>query len=643
MGGSEMKKVSIVFSQTDCCGCHTCEVACKQEHGLPVGPRVVKVLERAPLFMQYYCHHCEDAPCALSCPEEAIRRDPETGVVLHDPEKCNGCNAVTGKSGAEKQQTSPCKFNCPAGNDIQGFVGLVARSKYQDALRLLKETSPFPSICGRVCTFPCESDCNRKQIDESVSIRGIERFLADQDRTNGDAYVPKVHEAREEKVAIVGSGPAGLAAAYFLAKNGYKTTVFEKLPLAGGMMAVGIPLYRLPRKTLANDIGVIQKMGVEIKTGVTFGKDVTFEGLKKEGYKAFFLATGLHQNTRLNVANEDMRGVLNGIDFLRDVSLGNPVPLGRKAIVVGGGNVAMDVAMTAIRKGVAEVSLVSVEQRNEMPAWEREINEALEEGIKIINGLGPNKFLQKDGRLSGVEFKRCTSVFDEKGAFNPKYNEADLTRLEADTVIVAIGQAADVSFAKEQSIPINAIGQFAADPITLETSIRGVFAGGDAYYGPKTVVEAIGSGKEASVSIDRYLRGLDLYTGREARDAKLKAITQPQKEKYDPAPRAQITWLPAQERMSSDEVQLGLTEQAALQEAKRCITCGTSCVQACPYNIMQFNHLTLKAVKCDLCVEKRSRNEAPACTWACPAHCIHWGDASTFPIGVDAGLQRIVP
>lgn len=638
-----MKKVSIVFSQTDCCGCHTCEVACKQEHGLPVGPRVVKVLERAPLFMQYYCHHCEDAPCALSCPEEAIRRDPETGVVLHDPEKCNGCNAVTGKSGAEKQQTSPCKFNCPAGNDIQGFVGLVARSKYQDALRLLKETSPFPSICGRVCTFPCESDCNRKQIDESVSIRGIERFLADQDRTNGDAYVPKVHEAREEKVAIVGSGPAGLAAAYFLAKNGYKTTVFEKLPLAGGMMAVGIPLYRLPRKTLANDIGVIQKMGVEIKTGVTFGKDVTFEGLKKEGYKAFFLATGLHQNTRLNVANEDMRGVLNGIDFLRDVSLGNPVPLGRKAIVVGGGNVAMDVAMTAIRKGVAEVSLVSVEQRNEMPAWEREINEALEEGIKIINGLGPNKFLQKDGRLSGVEFKRCTSVFDEKGAFNPKYNEADLTRLEADTVIVAIGQAADVSFAKEQSIPINAIGQFAADPITLETSIRGVFAGGDAYYGPKTVVEAIGSGKEASVSIDRYLRGLDLYTGREARDAKLKAITQPQKEKYDPAPRAQITWLPAQERMSSDEVQLGLTEQAALQEAKRCITCGTSCVQACPYNIMQFNHLTLKAVKCDLCVEKRSRNEAPACTWACPAHCIHWGDASTFPIGVDAGLQRIVP
>ena len=638
-----MSKISLIFSQVDCCGCHTCEVACKQEHGIPVGPRVVRVIERSPLFMQYFCHHCEDAPCAISCPEEAIRRDPETGVVLHDPEKCNGCNAVEGKSGAEKQQTSPCRFYCPARNDIQGFMGLVAKGKYQDALRLLKETSPFPSICGRVCTFPCESDCNRKQIDEAVSIRAIERFLADQDRSNGDAYVPKLKAARRHMVAIIGSGPAGLAAAYFLAKNGYKATVFEKLPVAGGMMAVGIPLYRLPRKVLATEIGVIQKMGVEIKTGITFGKDVTFDSLKGDGYKAFFLATGLHQNIRLNVTNEDLKGVLNGIDFLRDVSLGYSVPVGKKVIVIGGGNVAMDVAMTAIRRGAEVVSLVSLEQRDQMPAWEREINEATEEGIKIINGFGPNKFLPKDGRLEGVEFKRCTSVFDEKGAFSPKYDDADLKVFEADTVIVAIGQAADLSYIKGQGVVTDSGGRITADPISLETPIKGVFAGGDAYYGPKTVVEAIGCGKEASVSIDRYLRGLDLYTGREWRDAKLTAITQPQKDKYDPAPRAPIVWLPAQERMSSDEVQLGLTEQIAMQEAKRCITCGTSCVQACPYGVMQFNHTTLKAVKCDLCVEKRGNNQAPACTWACPAHCIYWGDPATFPSGIDEGLQTIVP
>jgi len=638
-----MNKVALVFSQTDCCGCHTCEVACKQEHGLPVGPRVVKVLERAPLFMQYYCHHCEDAPCALSCPEEAITKDPDTGIVLHDPEKCNGCNAVEGKSGAEKQQTSPCKFNCPAGNDIQGFIGLVAKGKHQEALRLLKETSPFPSICGRVCTFPCETDCNRKEIDDPVSIRAIERFLADQDRTNGGAYVPKISETREGKVAIIGSGPAGLAAAYFLAKNGYETTVFEKLPVAGGMMAVGIPLYRLPRQTLATEIGVIQKMGVEIKTGVTFGKDVTFNDLKKQGYKAFFLATGLHRNIRLNIVNEDMEGILNGIAFLRDISLGNPVSLGRKVIVIGGGNVAMDVAMTAIRQGADEVSLVALEQRGEMPAWEREIKEAEEEGVQFVNGLGPNRFLENSGRLSGVEFKRCTSVFDEKGAFNPQYDEADLTSLQADTVIVAIGQAADSPFLKEQGISVNDEGQLVADPITLETPIEGVFAGGDAYYGPKTVVEAIGCGKEASVSIDRYLRGLDLYTGRELRDAGLTPITEPYREKYDPAPRTEVAWIPTRERMKSDEVQIGFTEDQAVREARRCITCGTSCVQACPYGVMQFNHLTLKAVKCDLCAEKRANGEAPACTWSCPAHCVHWGDASTFPSGVDKGLQRIVP
>jgi NADPH-dependent glutamate synthase beta subunit-like oxidoreductase len=278
-----------------------------------------------------------------------------------------------------------------------------------------------------------------------------------------------------------------------------------------------------------------------------------------------------------------------------------------------------------------------------MPAWEREINEAVEEGIRIVNGFGPNKFLGRGGRISGVEFKRCLSAFDEKGAFSPKYDESDLTTMQTETVIIAIGQAPDASLAQQLKLPTNSGGFFIADPITLETSTPGVFAGGDACYGPKTVADAIGCGKEASVSIDRYLRGLDLYTGREWRDAKLTAITQPVKEKYDPAPRTPITWLPVEERMSSDEVQLGLTGQTALQEAKRCIACGTSCVQACPYGVMQFNHTVLKAVKCDLCIDKQRNNEAPACSWACPAHCIYWGDADTFPAGVDKGLQTIVP
>ena len=640
-----MEKISLMFNQDDCNGCHACEVACKQEHGLGVGPRVVRVIEKTPLFVPLFCHHCEDAPCALACPEDAITKDPETGVVLLlDPEKCTGCNAVEGKSGAEKQDTSPCKVDCPARNDIQGYVGLAAKGKYQEALQLIKGTSPFPSVCGRVCPHPCELKCNRDEIDDPVSIRSIERFVADQDLFSKNPYVPEIKEAKDEKIAIIGSGPAGLTAAYFLAGEGYKVTVFEKLPVAGGMMAVGIPEYRLPKDILSAEIKVIQDMGVEIKTGVTFGTNITLDSLKKDGYQAFFLATGLHQNSLLDVEKEDLDGVLKGVDFLRDVSLGNPVSVGERVIVVGGGNVAIDVALTSIRKGAHEVSLVCLEERDEMPAWEHEIQMALEEGVKITNCFGPNKFLEKDGRFSGIEFVRCTCVFDEDGTFNPQYDGTDLTKLEGDTVIVAIGQAADLSLAEKQGISVSPEGGLEVDPMTLETPIKGVFAGGDVFYGPKTIAEAIGSGKEAAVSIDRYVRGLDLRAGRDMRDIKLTSITEPQKEKYDPAARAQMPHLEPQKRVKNfDEVQLGFTEDMAVQEAKRCISCGTCCVQACPYGIMQFNHEVTKAVKCDLCIEKRGNNEAPACSSVCPAHCIYWGDPASFPSGIDKYLEKSVP
>ncbi len=641
-----MKKIALMINQDDCSGCHACEVACKQEHGLGVGPRVVRVIETAPLFVPLFCHHCEDPPCALSCPEEAITKDPETGVVLHDPEKCNGCNAVEGKSGAEKNQTSPCKVECPARNDVQGYVGLAAKGKYKEAIKLIKGTSPFPAVCGRVCPHPCESKCNRDQIDDPVAIQSIERFLADQDHSNGTPYIPEVKETKEEKIAIIGSGPAGLSAAYFLAREGYKVTVFEKLPVAGGMMAVGIPEYRLPKDILNAEIKVIQDMGVKIKTGVTFGEDVTLDSLKTDGYKATFLATGLHQERRLGVEKEDSDNILKGVDFLRDVSLGNPVSFGKRVVVVGGGNVAIDVALTALRKGAEDVTMVCLEQRDEMPAWESEITEALEEGVTIVNGYGPSKFLEKDGKLSGIEFKGCTCVFDDEGCFNPEYNDTDLTKYEANTVILAIGQAADLSFAEKQGLSVSSGGGLEADPMTLKTPIEGVFAGGDVFYGPKTVAEAIGAGKIAALSIDRYVKGLDLRAGRLFRDNPVMAITEPQKENYDPAPRSRTRMLrlEPQERIKSfSEVRLGFSEETATQEAKRCISCGSCCIQACPYGVMQFNHEVTKAVKCDLCIDKRGNNEAPACSLVCPAHCIYWGDPVTFPSGIDQYLQKSVP
>ena len=634
-----MKRVSLRFNEINCSGCHACEVACKQEHGLGVGPRVVRVIERAPFFRPLYCHHCDDAPCAVACWEDAITIDPDTGVVLHDPEKCNGCSAVPGKTGAEKQDTSPCMVECPAHNNVQGYVSLASKGKFREAIQLIKQTSPFPSVCGRACPHPCEVGCNRDQIDAPVAIRAIERLVADKDRTSKNPYVPAIKEARDEKVAIIGSGPAGLTAAYFLAREGYRVTVFEKLPVAGGMMAVGIPEYRLPKDVLSAEIKMIQDMGVEIQTGVTFGSDITLESLKRDGYQAVFLATGLHQNGRLNIENEDMDGALKGIDFLRDVSLGNSVSVGKRVMVVGGGNVAVDVAMTSLRQGAQEVTLVCLEERDEMPAWEHEIEAALEEGVEIVNCFGPNRFLQKAGGFSGIEFKRCTCVFDEDGTFNPQYDVTDLTELGTDTVVIAIGQVADLSFAKKQGIPITPAGGLEADPVTLETPIKGVFAGGDVYHGPASIAEAIGSGRQAAISIDRYIKGQDLRLGRLGRDKVLKAITEPQRERYDPSARGQMSHLEPQERLGNfREIQKGFSEEMAIQEGKRCIMCGASCVQACPYDVMQFNHEVLKAVKCDLCIDKRGREEAPACTAICPTRCILWGDPAAFPTGIGAIL-----
>lgn len=629
-----MAKITLMFNEVNCSGCHACEIACKQEHELGVGPRLVRVIERAPFFLPLYCHHCEDAPCAIACWEDAISIDPETGIVLHNNGKCNGCLAVLGVSGTEKQDTSPCMVSCPAHNNVQAFVSLTAKGEYQRAIQILKETSPFPSVCGRVCPHPCEGDCNREQIDEPVAIRSIERFVADHDRSSTGAYLPKVRESREEKVAIVGSGPAGLTAAYFLIREGYQVTVFEKLPVAGGMMAVGIPAYRLPKDVLSSEIQAIQDLGVEIRTGIEFGKDITLQDLKRDGFQAIFLATGLHNNLPLNIENENIEGVLRGIDFLRAVALGNSVSLGKEAIVIGGGNVAMDVAMSALRVGAEKVSLVCLECREDMPAWESEIKMALEEGAEIINNFGPNRFLSQDGVFSGIEFKRCTSVFDELGAFNPQYDDTDLITMQADTVIVAIGQIADHSYAEKLGIETTSSGMLSACPMTLETPLKGVFAGGDAVYGPASIAQAIGSGREAAKSIDRYLNGRDLRLGRLGQDKALKAIKEPQLKIFDPTSRARMPHLDPKVRIGTfDEVQTGLSEDMAVQESNRCVMCGASCVQACPYDVMQFNHEIYKAVKCDLCIDRRDAGEQPACTTVCPTKCITWGDPATFPNG----------
>jgi heterodisulfide reductase subunit A-like polyferredoxin len=421
-------------------------------------------------------------------------------------------------------------------------------------------------------------------VDQPLAIRELHRFLADYERQQGDWYIPEVAEARKEKVAIIGSGPAGLTTAYCLARQGYQVTIYEKLPVTGGMMAVGIPEYRLPRDLLADEIRVIQKMGVEIKTGVTFGEDITLESLKNDGFSAVFLAIGLHGGRKLGVENEDAEGVLQGVDFLRDCAMGKDVAIGEDVVVVGGGNVAIDVALTAKRKGAKNVTLICLEAREEMPAWQHEIEEALEGDIQIVNSFGPKSFyIDKSNKVSGIEFKTCTTVFDEAGRFNPQYDDNACQPFFGDTVIVSIGQSAQLEHIKSQGIPVTPRGGLEADPVTLQTGIDWVFAGGDAFYGPKSVVDAVSCGKEAAESIHRFLNGQDLAADRE----KNWEFEKPDVENEPKKDRTSVRCLdPNARECNFLEVSFGYDETEAQTEAKRCLECGIcsecyQCVKAC--------------------------------------------------------------
>ncbi len=633
-----MGKVTLLFNEYECMGCHACEVACKQEHGLGVGPRVVRVLERAPYFKTLFCHHCDNAPCALSCPEDAITIDPKTKVVLVNEDKCNGCDAVIGKSGAEKQQTSPCKVECPAHIDVQGYVNLAAKGNFEEALELIKLASPFPSICGRVCHHPCESGCNRDQIDEPVGIHSVERFLADMDMRADKRYIPEIKAKKKEKVAIVGSGPAGLTCAYYLALEGYKVTVFEKAPVLGGMLTMGIPSYRLPRKIVEAEIQLIRNLGVKMKTGVEVGKDKTIGQLREDGFNAFFIGIGAQESIRLGIEGENLEGVYSGLEYLRHLNLGKPVKLGAKVAVIGGGNAAMDAVRSARRLGSEKAFIIYRRSMEEMPSRPEEIKECREEKIPIKTLTQPVRFVSNNGRVNAIE---CTKMRltepDESGRRKPEPIPGSEFRIKVDAVITALGQESDwCCLTQECTCKLSEWGTMNVDPLTLQSDDPDIFAGGDAVRGPQSVVEAIADGRQAAISINRYLSGQNLRLGR---DTKLTAITEPQKEKYDPARRAQMPYLEPQKRVKNfSEVQKGFIKKVAIQEAKRCISCGTCCVQACPYDIMQFNQDVTKAVKCDLCVEKRGRKEIPACFAICPTRCIFWGDPKEFPQGVYAGL-----
>lgn len=475
---------------------------------------------------------------------------------------------------------SPCEEACPIHMDVPSYVVAISQGKFKEALAVIRQTNPLPSVCGRVCHHPCEEACTRGLIDRPIAIQWLKRLAADYGLRNGEAPTP-AERTHEERVAIIGSGPAGLAAAYDLVRQGYGATVYEAMPIAGGMMALGIPQFCLPPEAVKADIDYIKALGVAIKTNMAIGKDLTLDDLWREGFKAILLASGATGNPQLGIPGEDLQGVISALPFLQNARLGRSEPLRGTVIVIGGGNVGIDAARAALRLGAQEVHITCLESSSEMPAFAWEIENAVREGAKVHPSLAPQQ-IRADawGRVAGVNFRRvATFQRDAEGRISWTLMEGPGSEysMDADTVIVAIGQIPDPSYLGGNGrVRISPRGTLIVDAETLATNVPGIFAAGDSVSVPGTVVESIAAGKKAAVSIDRYLRGQDLTQGR---TAPAKAVFQ--LEDVETIPRfmpRRARWampsIPTEDRTRSfGEIALGYTAWQAVDEAKRCLNC----------------------------------------------------------------------
>jgi len=411
----------------------------------------------------------------------------------------------------------PCRAACPAHVNVQAYVALIQRGKFKEAVEVIRKDLPFPAICGRVCFSPCEDACARVNLDQAVAIRALKRLVADIEREQGRVIAQPVPKKYSEKVAIIGAGPAGLTAAYELAKLGYPVTVFERMDEPGGMMRYCIPDFRLEKFVVANEIAYIKDLGVEIKTGVEFGRDITLESLKNEGHKAIFIAIGTQVGMKLNVPGEDLEGVINAVDFLRAIALGKKIVIGEKVAVIGGGNTAIDAARTAKKHGAKEVMILYRRSREEMPALPHEVELAEKDGIKFYFLVTPKQIIGENGKVKAVECLRMRlGEPDKSGRRRPIPIAFSEHQYEVDMVIPALGQVVETSVLPPELLSKEKRGPpLQVDPLTLETNIPGVFAGGDVATGPASIIEAVAAGKRAAVSIHRYLRGEDLRKDRE--------------------------------------------------------------------------------------------------------------------------------
>lgn len=485
----------------------------------------------------------------------------------------------TNKQNVVETGTSPCKTNCPAHIAVQGYIKLASQGRYKDALELIKKENPFPAVCGRICPRKCESDCTRGDIDEPVAIDEIKKFIAEQDLNQNNRYIPKLMHEYGKKIAVIGGGPSGLSCAYYLAIDGYKVTVFEKQRELGGMLTLGIPSFRLEKGVVKAEIDILKELGVEFRTGVEVGRDISLNDLRAQGFEAFYMAIGAQSGRRIGIEGEEAEGVLTGVDFLREVNLGNNINLQGNTVVIGGGNVAIDVARTAARVGASNVDMFCLESLEEMPALEEEIGEALAEDIKINNSWGPKRVVVENGRVSGIEFKKCISVFDKDGRFSPVFDEKTTKLVKADNILISVGQSMDWGKLLENSkVELNPNKTIKADSFTLQTGEPDVFAGGDAMTGPRFAIDAIAMGKEAAISIHRFVHpGQSLVIGRNKREYHALDKDNLTLESYDRMPRQRPLHVDGKKSKESfKDLRSTFTEEQMKKETERCLGCGAT-------------------------------------------------------------------
>ncbi|PYU80299.1 MAG: 4Fe-4S ferredoxin [Acidobacteria bacterium] len=561
----------------------------------------------------------------------------------------------------------PCMQACPVHTQAGRYVALIAEGRYEEAYRYARVPNPFASICGRVCGHPCEPACRRGQFDKPISIRALKRFVTErhgpESRNSIDVFAGTPRPVRPEKIAIIGSGPAGMSAAHDLALLGYPVTVFEAAPVPGGMMHLGIPEYRLPRDVLQAQIREILDLGPELRLNTRLGRDFSLEDLRRQGYKAVLLAFGLHRSRDLNLPGHELDGVVKGIDFLLNVNLGYRFSIGKQVVVIGGGNVAIDVARSAMREqqklaadadtaglpneltsseidvamkefmdvsrqalrmGAREVHLVCLESRQEMPASEEEIEEGLVEGIRIHPSLGPKQFVGQNGKVTGLEVIRCTSVLDAQRRFSPTFATGTETIIPCDTIILAIGQASDLSFLKPaDGLETTRQGTLKIDPATLMTTAPGIFAAGDIAFGPRLIINAVADGKKAAEEIDKFIRGSEWkpkpqYVQITVLDHHKMAG------RYDEYSRLAVPVIPLERRTGIAEVETGFTEEQARREASRCLQCWINTI---------FEGTEANGSECILC---------GGCVDVCPENCLQLVPLSQFEFSDDTTQQLSV-